>query len=294
MTLPYAAVLTKPEVPVVNVAHQSSRRFPDTFHDRHTHPVKAPVGRPFWGWREFSAVQGKPDGFVGGDLNPGAVVFDDAGNIDRHASLMSAWEAPFIPESRYFKPDYRRQRLSLDYVMMKRDDTEFELHYYEAAARIAANRRSSNVVYRGPGQGTMPDFEVTSVVGLPPRSPKVADALMANDAWILGFSTDVNVELAKLLGMNELGLPVRHSYLFAQVATQTPTSTILTPEQVLSAVSATDLDRLIGEMVERRLAEREAQAAAKAAIAPRRGRPPRTKPAAPPAAVVAAATEVAE
>lgn len=255
MTIPYAATPSKPETPVLSIAHQASRRYPDTFFDRHIHREKAIRGRPFWGFREFSAVQGRPDGFVGGDVNPGECVFDDAGHIDRHASLMAAWDAPILPEVKYFDFDYRRQRITIRYDKWKRDLVEAEAKYFEAAARTAASLRTAQVYYRGPGTGRTPDFEITAIVGMPSPSPKIPDALQGGDAWGLGFSDDVNVELAKMLGMNELGMKIRNYYLFAD-------EPALTPAAVLAAPSAADLDRLINEAVERRMAAKEAQTAA--------------------------------
>lgn len=140
------------------------------------------------------ANPGESPGFVGG-LSPCEFIPND-----RAGSLGSAWDAPFLPETRFFDYDYQRKTIKIRYDKMLAEDIAFYDRYYDAAAVVAAQTKTE-----APEFGEMPKYAITAILDKPPRSPRIATSLIAGDPWILGQSTEVNEELALLLGMNRGG-----------------------------------------------------------------------------------------
>lgn len=223
---------TKPTVGVTSVVSQAARRYTDTFHDQHKDSVKAPNGRPWWGWREYAANQGtggapEPDGFVGSDLMQG-----------HHEGLEPSWTAPFIPEIQFFDFNYKRAQVIIRYDKMLAHDTIYYRQYYEAANRIAVENRWGPLAW-----GEQPPYAVRAVLNNPPRSPKVAQAFMAGDRWLLGFTDEVNEELASLLHLSRHGMPMVREVF-------TPSAT---PGEILQITSAE-----LAQLVAQKIAEIEA------------------------------------
>lgn len=188
---------TKPTVNVTSVVGQSARRYVDTFHDQHKDSLKAPNGRPWWGWREYASNQGtggapEPDGFVGSDLVQGS-----------HDGSEPNWIAPFVPEAQFFDFNYKKAAVVLRYDKMLAHDTFYYREYYQAANRIAVEKG-----WPGLDWGQIPPYTIRAVLGNPPRSPKIAQAFMAGDRWLLGFTDEVNEELANLLHISRHGIPL--------------------------------------------------------------------------------------
>ncbi len=126
------------------IGSQRDRRFSDTFHDIHKHPVRFPLGRPFTGEREFTSGTSEESigaGFITSDLQPGEYFCEDPrqGQTDeeRRLTLLSAWSAPWVPLTKYFRFNYRAKRISFAYEKMIADEREGLTRYWEAAAKLA-------------------------------------------------------------------------------------------------------------------------------------------------------------
>lgn len=224
---------TKPTVDVRTAGSQRDNRYLDTFYDQHK-SSRFPNGRPWWGYREIAANKGDKDGFVS-ELSPG----------DHLDPFGSNWHAPWLPEQNggktsFYEFNYQRNRITIRYDLVAAYDRRMEEEYYTAAALIAYDTNQP-----APAIGTLPVHGIRAKIGNPPRSPKVAQAAMAGDRWLLGDADEVNVELAKLLGMNRHGLFV--------VPTETPETT---PEAVLASHgTSADIAAMIAQAVKDALAK---------------------------------------
>lgn len=174
-----------------SLASQKDRRYLDTFYDQHK-SARFPNGRPWWGDREFAANQGDKDGFCGGDLLPG----------DHNDPHGSGWNAPWIPEFKFFEFNYLRGRITIRYDKVIAHDRAAQDRYFQEAAKLSAANGWGAVEY-----GRTPTYQVTSIIGPPPRSPNIAQAAQAGDRWLLGDTDEVNEELAVMLGLSRQGLP---------------------------------------------------------------------------------------
>ena len=212
---------TKPTVSVTSVQDQASQRYLDTFHDQHK-TRRFPIGRPWWGYREYAANRASENGFVGADLNRGS-----------HEDPTQTWNAPLIPEARFFDFNYRRSMIVIRYDQMLAHDTGYYNAYYEAANRLAMEKSWAAL-----DLGALPPYPIRAVLGDPPRSPKIAQAFMAGDRWLIGDSEEVNEELAHLLGFNKMGWKVGKK----------PVPATVTPDGVLQLTPA-ELRALIAEEV---------------------------------------------
>lgn len=223
---------------------QRDNRYPDTFRDQHKHRL-FPMGRPWTGQRERAANQGDSDGFTGTDLQPG----------DHLDPFNTTWHAPFMPSVEYFKFDYQYKTIYIMYDKLFGHDVAAYDNYYAAAAAIAHNQDKDPVEY-----GAIPRGHILSAIGNPPRSPKVAEALMANDPWLLGFTKDVNEELALALGLTRSGYRLHKE----RSQWEKRVEPMATPEEVLTFTP----DRL------KELMEQVASQAAAAAIAAEKAKTP--------------------
>lgn len=217
---------TKPTAVIASTASQASQRYLDTFTDQHK-SARFPDGRPWWGYREFAANRGDLDGFVG-ELTPGDHLDPKAGQ----------WSAPWMPEAAWFEFNYHRRRLTIRYDKMLVQDREGYENYYNAANKIAYEKAWPEVAY-----GSMPRHAITSIIGEPPRSPKIAQAAMAGDRWLLGDSDEVNEELARLLGLSRHGMKI----------VRAESMPVAKPEEVLS-MTPTELQKLIAAEVAKAVA----------------------------------------
>lgn len=233
---------TKPVTTIATVGSQRDRRYLDTFYDQHKHPVKAPEGRPWHGYREFAANQGDRDGFVG-SLRPGRhATTDEHGNLTERAEAAWAtvWSAPWMPEDRFFEFNYTRNTMAIRYDRIIAHDTKGFDNHYEAAAKIAHNNSWTEVLYGGPLRRG-----ISAIIGDWPQSPKIAQAGQAGDPWILGFTDEVNTELAQLLGMSKHGIPMR--------VEREP----LLPAEAILSVPQDELAAMIADAVAKAMAGRD-------------------------------------
>lgn len=241
---------TKPTTGVMSVGSQRDSRYIDTFYDQHKFSPKFADGRPFHGYREFAANKPDRDGFIGGMLSQGRHA--EPGE-DPKAAWATVWSAPWLPEYKptYWDFNYQRNRITLRYDRVIADDKAGQDKYFQAAAKLSGANGWGPVTY-----GVVPSYQVTAVIGDPPRSPKIAQAALAGDPWLLGFSEEVNEELALLLGLTQEGL---------QLVDDRPRQ-IIKPDAILAATPY-DIQKMVAEAVAAALtAERAANKTKMAAL----------------------------
>lgn len=176
---------------------QAKQRGLAIFYDQHKHPTKCPNGRPWW------AITEKPA--------EGAAMPMPVGPL-----MPMDWEqlgifAPWEPEQAYLirnlgkaKPGatLSEYRFFIDYPQMVTDYTAAHKMYYERAVKEAAALRITPL----PKYGDVLPYELRIVVGEPPKSPKVPQAALAGDDWLLGFDREENEALARLLTMGNVNI----------------------------------------------------------------------------------------
>lgn len=184
-----------------------------------------PYGRPWWGYAEDPAAKGQPRGFSG-ELSP---ISEDLKVDD---ITVKGWDAPWIPEPKYvllaLQTVTSGNRFRFDYERMVADRKEAMTRYYTLAAREAAARNWPAPSLYGPVS-----FQLRAIVGNPPKSPKLPEAALAGDPWLLGFSQKRNDVLVEIL-LDEQG----RSAEFLASADATPKQSGLLAE--ILAMSAED------------------------------------------------------
>lgn len=192
------------------------------------------------------------------------------------------WEAPWLPPAQYVNDSIGRiakqelsgtlqprsvnsDRFRIAYERMVTDDRAAAQDHYQFAVTVA---RNNNLPI--PKWGELMDPRVLVIAGVQPRSPKIAEAAMAGNKWLLGqlmptlntlngkMEVEEDEQLARILKM--------HSGEFE------------TPEQAerkheVEAQAESSVKELLAEMMEmkRQLKAMEAERAAK----PKGGRPPK-------------------
>ena len=247
---------TKPLAGTDGTLSQAANRFLDTFTDQHV-VRRFPEGRPWCGWREYSVqIRGRPrldDGFIGG-LQQG----------NHEDPLNSSWQAPWVPEEKYFEFDYRRSKIRIRYDRIIADDRREMIKRYEAANKIANQNNWRASEYGQPIFGPIMD-----ILGPMPRSPELAEAAMAGDRWLLGDEgAEANPKLARLLGLSDIPEGIR-------TVTIVQSPPLATADEVLAMTP----DR-IAEIVMQVLDAREQQKKNERAAKMRAGKSPRSADAA--------------
>jgi hypothetical protein len=190
---------------------QASNRAPMFWYDQHKDAnyrdangvALFEIGRPYWSWVERSA-EGTAAPQPVGELRP------------------MGWRAPWMPPHKYIirsvgKIQHNGSWLTgpgstpffkIDYAEMMKEDKEATEAYYQLAVNEAVRLKEPMPRF---GQPLSP--EMMLVMGKPPRSPKIAEAAMAGDKWLLGQQMPVwdaakqkmvvpeNATLARLLKM---------------------------------------------------------------------------------------------
>lgn len=171
---------------------QNKQRATAIFYDQHKdstyrlpagHPDagKQPFlnGRPWWGYVERPA-EGTAMPMPTGPLVP------------------MGWTAPWYPPEKYIvgsigriRPDGSmavvgiggvfEARFRIDYVAMMGEYTQALRDYYDKAVRTAAE-----IGLSGPDYGAPISYQLRVRIGDPPKSPKVPEAALAGNKWLLG------------------------------------------------------------------------------------------------------------
>lgn len=180
---------TKPTTQVRSSNSQRDQRWAETVYDQHK-SARFPRGRPWWGWLEYPADKAQSAGFLGA-LQPG----------DHNDPIGSSWSAPWYPEQTIahervgtYRLDIKRLTITWLYAAIAADDRQAMENYYLAAAEIAYAKG-----WPAPAFGEPISYQIRQILKRPPRSPKIAEAALAGDRWILGDSEQVNEQLKALL-----------------------------------------------------------------------------------------------
>jgi hypothetical protein len=229
----------KPTTTVRSAGSQRDNRWVSTVYDQHK-SSRFPRGRPWWGWLEYSAERQNDPGFVA-ELTPG----------DHNDPNGSAWTAPWVPNQMAnangrstYRLNTKRDQITWLYQTIVADDTAAMQAYYDAAAKVAYTKGWDAI-----GFGQPVTFQIHSILGDAPRSPKIAEAALAGDPWLLGMTDTVNETLAELLKGNR-----PHDLTTRVVNT-------VTPAQVLDPTA--DINALIANAVQAALAAERARTQAK-------------------------------
>lgn len=184
---------TKPTVSIQTSNTQAKNRKLVTVHDTHK-CNRFPEGRPWWGYAEKPSEAGMPWGIVG-TLSPG--------NHER--PFEDSWEAPWYPDAKYLSPNLEIGKLMINYLGMGADYTNATRKYYEECAQKADENKWIAPAFGGPV-----DSRFRAVVGRDvPQSPKIPQAAQAGDPWILGFTSEINENLARILRTTTFGAGVQ-------------------------------------------------------------------------------------
>lgn len=152
-------------------ASQKDNRELATVRDQHK-CARFPDGRPWWGYVETPANPKDAPNFCG-PLHPG----------DHEDPFNSVWDAPWRPDSKYMQIDARRGRLTIEYGRIINDFERHRREYYDLCIETAYEKGWPAPEYGGPV-----DHKYRAVHGPIPPSPKIPQAALAGDPWILGFT----------------------------------------------------------------------------------------------------------
>ena len=171
---------------------QDSKRRYVIFYDQHKR-ADFPDGRPWGGWTEKAADDRMDPGVVG-ELLPVSSSFRTP-----DGTVVKGWESPWLPEAKYIQASLNSMtgnRFKINYVDQVSDYKRANERYYRRAANEAGARNLPAPKLYGPVA-----FQIRALndVGDPPKSPKLPEAAMSEDPWILGFSQVVNQALAEIM-----------------------------------------------------------------------------------------------
>lgn len=170
---------------------QSDQRDYAVFYDQHR-SKEFPNGRPWW------AVVERP--------SEGAAMAMPVGELQPGDGKAPAWVAPWYPDAKYMTKSIGRatpgssmseHRFRIDYATQIADRKVAMQEYYNRAVTEAIG-----LGWPAPDYGDPIGYKLQQVIGKPPLSSRIPEAALAEDPWILGFTTIENEALARLL---ELG-----------------------------------------------------------------------------------------
>lgn len=164
---------------------QADQRDYAVWYDQHK-CAKFPQGRPWWSVVERPA-EGATMPMPVGELQP------------------QGWTAPWYPDAKYIISSIgkatpgatlQEHRFRIDYNSMITDRRQAMKEYYDRAVLESIGQG-----WEAPNYGDPIPYRLRSIIGTPPLSPKIPEAAMAEDPWILGFSDHENEQLARLLDL---------------------------------------------------------------------------------------------
>lgn len=173
--------------------NQNLSRKVKIFFDQHRNAAQGfPEGRPWWGYCERQVD--------GSDAKPVAELVPVSADIQLpDGTNLVGWDAPWTPEPKYINMAVSYMvgnRFQIDYVRMQRD--------YENASRTYYDLVNNEMHAKGwdpvPLYASVP-YVVRALkhIGAPPKSPKLPQAALAGDRWLLGWTDIVNEQLKATL-----------------------------------------------------------------------------------------------
>jgi len=157
--------------------NQNRQRGLGLFHDQHRSD-KFPDGRPWWAYTERPA-DGAHMPHPVGELNP------------------YGWNAPWVPETTYMQMSMGTLQTNKFRIMYERMISDYRQAQEEFYQRAAAEALQANLPI--PEFGDALGWKLRAIVGQPPRSPRLPEAALAGDRWLLGFVLEPNEYLQRLL-----------------------------------------------------------------------------------------------
>jgi len=170
--------------PPVEGWNQNKQRGLGLFFDQHRHPTKFPDGRPWWCVTERPA--------------DGAALPMPVGELIPYGG----WTAPWIPEAKYMQMSMGTLQTNRFTIMYERMITDYRQAWDEYYQRAAGEAAVLNLPI--PDHGDAITWKLKAIVGQPPRTPRIAEAALAGDQWLLGFTDEKNEYIERLLYSGDL------------------------------------------------------------------------------------------
>ena len=193
-----------------------------------------PDGRPWWTYTEKQVEQENGNRIIA-PQPIGEPVPVSADIVDPDGTVIKGWSAPWYPEPKYMVMSINSRqgnRFKIRYDVMQTDYRAAMEEYYKRAVQEAATLNLPM-----PRFGEPIGYRLRQIVGEPPKSPKIPEAAIAGDPWLLGFSDEPNDLLRR--------------YLY------TGNSVIVTPEESESqplGLTAQQISELVAQKVAEALA----------------------------------------
>jgi hypothetical protein len=198
--------------------NQNKQRSPAIFYDQHRDTnYTAPDGsKPFMNGRPWWCYVERP--------SDGASMPQPVGPV-----MPLGWDAPWFPDDKYINRSVgkvtadgrwitkgsglQEQRFRIDYQAMMADYTTEMRGYYRKAVLEAAGQRMT-----APQYGGAIEYALRQIIGNPPKSPKIPEAALAGNKWLLGLQQPIfdertqrwvveeDEQLARLLSFGEIEL----------------------------------------------------------------------------------------
>jgi hypothetical protein len=198
--------------------NQNKQRSPAIFYDQHRDTqYVAPDGskpflngRPWWCYVERAA--------------DGAAMPQPVGSL-----TPLGWDAPWLPDDKYITRSIgkvtadgrwmggfgglQEQRFRIDYQNMMSDFSQGMKAYYRKAIIEASGQKM-----KVPQYGEAIEFALRQIIGDPPKSPKIPEAALAGNKWLLGqqqpmfdertqkWVVEEDEQLSRLLSFGEIEL----------------------------------------------------------------------------------------
>ncbi len=161
------------------------------FLDQHRNAAAGyPDGRAWWGYVQRAANGADMPGLVG-ELMPVATDSMIRGR------LYKGWQAPWYPDAKYINErlgELDGNHFEIDYTKMEAEWKQSEDEYFQRAITAALAHELPIPTIGGPV-----DYRVRAIVGRPPKSPRIPAAAKTGHQWLLGFSTEKDELLERLL-----------------------------------------------------------------------------------------------
>lgn len=169
--------------PPVEGWNQNKQRGLGLFHDQHRDPKRFPDGRPWWCYTERPA--------------DGAAMPMPVGEL-----IPYGWTAPWTPEAKYMQMSMGTLSTNRFTIMYDRMITDYRQSWDEYYQRAATEAAALNLPI--PDHGDAITWKLKAIVGAPPRTPRIAEAALAGDGWLLGFTDVKNEYIERLLYSGDL------------------------------------------------------------------------------------------
>lgn len=232
---------------IASVGSQKDDRELATVRDQHK-CARFPEGRPWWGYIETPANPKEIPSFVT-ELQPG----------DHEDPYNSGWDSPWRPAPKFMKIDTRKGRVTLDYGSIINEYERSRREYYDLCVETAYEKGWAAPEYGGPV-----DHKYRALHGPIPPSPKIPQAALAGDPYILGFSPVCDDDMLRDALVNKHvraePIPVRE---YAAVP-ESPVSNalVMTPEELQAKIMEAVDAALLKKSQERMAKARDAKKAA--------------------------------